>query len=68
MANQSIKDKEYDLISIIYHAAQGDEICGQYMEDAQNEGDNDAAQFFREAQEQNRQLVQKGKDLLKQRL
>ncbi|MBL1458304.1 hypothetical protein [Methylophaga sp.] len=60
-----IKDKNYDLISVVYHAAQGSEICRQYIEDAQNEGDETLAQFFREVQEQNQRLVEKGKELLK---
>lgn len=68
MANQALKDKDYDLISVVYNAARGAEICRQYMEDAQKEGDNDAAQFFKEVREQNQKLAQKGKDLLKQRL
>jgi len=31
-------------------------------------GDNDAAQFFNEVQEQNQQMVRKGKEMLKKRL
>lgn len=68
MSNNALRDKDYDLISTIYHAAQGEDICRQYMEDAKKEGDNDAAQFFQEVQHQNQQLVKKGKDLLKKRL
>lgn len=68
MANQSLKDKDYDLISVIYHAAQGAELCRQYAEDAQEEGDQEAAQFFNQVREQSQQLIQKGKQLLKGRL
>ncbi len=68
MANPPIKDKDYDLISTIYHAAQSDYSCQQYMEDAQKSGDNDAAQFFQEVREHNQQLVNKGKALMKKRL
>ncbi|MCB2427982.1 hypothetical protein [Methylophaga pinxianii] len=63
-----MKDKNYDLISVVYHAAQGSELCRQYIEDAQNEGADDLAQFFKEVQEQNQQLVEKGKELLKNKL
>lgn len=63
-----MKDKNYDLISVVYHAAQGSELCRQYIEDAQNEGADDLAEFFKEVQEQNQQLVEKGKELLKNKL
>lgn len=63
-----MKDKNYDLISVVYHAAQGSELCRQYIEDAKNEGADDLADFFKEVQEQNQQLVEKGKELLKNKL
>ncbi|MTI62636.1 hypothetical protein [Methylophaga sp.] len=68
MSNHALRDKDYDLVSTIYHAAQGEDICCQYMEDAEKQGDNDAAQFFKEVQEQNQQMVRKGKEMLKKRL
>lgn len=68
MANAPIKDKDYDLISLVYHASQGVETCRQFATDAKNEGDADAAAFFDDAGEQYAQLVTKGKDLLKGRL
>ena len=68
MSNHALRDKDYDLVSTIYHAAQGEYICRQYMEDAEKQGDNDAAQFFKEVQEQNQQMVRKGKEMLKKRL
>ncbi|MDX1574087.1 MAG: hypothetical protein R3341_08675 [Methylophaga sp.] len=68
MATSSIKDKDYDLISAIYHAAQSDYSCKQYMEDAKKSGDDDAARFFQEVSEHNQQLINKGKALMKKRL
>ena len=68
MAMQPLQDKDYDLISVIYHASQGYETCRTYSEDAKNAGDNDAARFFEEVMNQNEQLVQKGKQILKDRL
>lgn len=68
MTNGPFKDKDYDLASVIYHASQGAAICSQYATDADKEGDSEAVRFFKEVQEQNTRLVQKGKDLLKQRL
>jgi hypothetical protein len=68
MANAILKDKDYDLISVIYHASQGCETARQYAADAKKENDNEAAGFFNKPLELNEQLVQKGKELLKQRL
>jgi hypothetical protein len=68
MASALLKDKDYDLISVIYHASQGCETARQYAADAKRENDEDAAAFFNEAVKLNAQLVDKGKNLLKQRL
>ncbi|HVL57263.1 MAG TPA: hypothetical protein VM491_12210 [Burkholderiaceae bacterium] len=68
MANTQMKDKDYDLISVVYHAAQGADTVKQYSEDARKSGDQDAAAFFDEVGQQYGQLVKKGKDLLKRRL
>lgn len=65
---QPLQNKDYDLISVIYHASQGYETCEQYAKDAEKEGDQDVARFFNEVSEQNQRLVEKGKDLLKKRL
>jgi hypothetical protein len=68
MESGILKDKDYDLISVIYHASQGCETTRQYASDAQRENDKEAAAFFNEALKLNAQLVQKGKELLKQRI
>ncbi len=68
MASAILKNKDYDLISVIYHASQGSETARQYAADAERENDREAAAFFNEALGLNAQLVQKGKELLKQGL
>lgn len=68
MASAILKDKDYDLISVIYHASQGCETARQYAADAEKEKDKEAAGFFNKALELNEQLVQTGKELRKQRL
>ena len=68
MASAILKNKDYDLISVIYHASQGSETARHYAADAERENDKEAVAFFNEALELNAQLVQKGKELLKQRL
>jgi hypothetical protein len=68
MATETLKDKDYNLISVIYHASQACETCGQYASDAERENDKEAAGYLREVREQNAKLVEKGKHLLKTRI
>lgn len=46
MAHELLKDKDYDLISVVYHASQGAELCRRYAADADNEGDMEAVPIF----------------------
>ena len=68
MPQEMLKDKEYDIISVIYNASQAAETCQKYIQDAQREGDNDVVQFFNEVVERNVNMIQKGKERLKKRL
>jgi hypothetical protein len=62
------RDEHYNIISVLYHALQGAETCGTYLRDAEQAGDQDLAQFFREVQGTYRQLGDRSKTLLQQRL
>lgn len=68
MANTGMKDPHYDLVSVLYHALQGAETLEQYISDAEGGGDSDTAQYFREVQQQYRQLAERGKGLLQSKL
>lgn len=68
MADQVLKNKDYDIISVIYNSSQAVETCTQYLRDAESEGDSEAKSFFDEVQQANNSLILKGKDLLKNRL
>jgi hypothetical protein len=59
-----IQDATYNVISVVYHALQGAETIQKYLKDVQN--DPQCEQFFREAQEQNKRLAQRGRELLAQ--
>ncbi|MDT7652231.1 MAG: hypothetical protein QOI36_3637 [Pseudonocardiales bacterium] len=41
-------DVVYDLVSVQYHALKGGYVYGQYARDAENEGHQDVAEFFRQ--------------------
>ena len=62
------RDEQYNVISVLYHALQGAEICATYLQDAERAGDQDLVPFFREVQGTYRQLADRGKTLLRQRL
>jgi rubrerythrin len=66
--NTGTRDVTYNLVSILYHALQGAETYDQYIQDAEQGGNQDLAQFFRDVKEQNRQRADRAKQLLGQRL
>ena len=57
------RDTTYDLTAVLYHALQGVENCQTYQQDADG-GDQQIAQFFQQAGEQQRQLAEQAKHLL----
>lgn len=62
------KDKLYNLTSVLYHALQGGEVYEQYISDAESEGDDDLAQFFRDVQEEERKRADRAKELMASKL
>ena len=67
MANP-VKDKNYNLISSIYHLAQVSENCKQYASDAQRDNDDEAAKLFEELQRFYSEYGEKAAKILKNRL
>lgn len=65
--SNKLSDRVYDLTSVLYHAAEGGQKYAGYIEDAEREGDNELADFFREVQQQDAERVRKAKSLLGQR-
>ena len=62
------RDEHYDLVSVLYHALQGDETLAQYIDDAEDTGDQDLADHFRDIQEKYREIAQETKELLREKL
>lgn len=58
----------YDLISVVYHALQGAETYEQYAHDAQRQGDQELADYFRKTQQQCQQSAGEAQQLLASRL
>ncbi|KYF68645.1 hypothetical protein BE11_40195 [Sorangium cellulosum] len=63
-----VPDKDYNLVSVLYHALQGAETYSQYVQDAQKQGDQELATFFSEVRQEELRLAERAKHLLGQRL
>ena len=57
-------DEHYNLVSVLYHALQGGETYDQYARDAEQAGDQELAQFFRDVQREDRDRAQQAERLL----
>lgn len=62
-----LSNRVYNLVSVLYHAAEGGQVYAGYIEDAEKEGDEELASFFREVQQQDAERARKAKSLLGQR-
>jgi hypothetical protein len=62
--NPYTMDKDYDLISVLYHALQAAETCAKYRQDAQRQGSPEIAAFMEQVQQQNVQISLRAKELL----
>jgi hypothetical protein len=67
-ANTGTQDTTYNLLSIIYHALQGAETYEMYINDAEQTGDTELAQYFRDVRDENTKRAERGKQLLAARL
>ena len=68
MADGPISNQDYDIISVVYHAAQGAETLRKYMSDAQQRGgggQQGASQLFQQALQQYEQIARQGLQLLR---
>ena len=63
-AQTGTPDVTYDLISVLYHALQGAQTYEQYIQDAQQSGNQELVQFFRDVQQEDERRAQRGRELL----
>ena len=62
------KDKNYNLIAVLYHSSDNVESLRTYVQDAEQEGDQELAEFFGAALENNLTAAQRAKEMLVARL
>ena len=68
MAETGTKDKTYNLTSVLYHALQGGENYDGYISDAEADGDDELAGFFKDVQQEEKDRADRAKKLLASRL
>lgn len=61
-------DVTYNLVNVLYHALQGGENYALYARDAEEAGDRDLAQFFRQLVDEEKKRADQAKKRLKHRL
>ena len=62
------KDKNYNVIWFTEQCLSNALRLESYIQDAERDGDNDLADFFRKAQHESQKGAEQGKELLKSRL
>ena len=67
-ASRQPKDKNYNLISVLYQSSDNVESLKTFVQDAQEEGDQELVKFFDGILENNLEAAQRGKEMLVPRL
>ena len=62
------KDKDYNIIWFVEQCLSNVLRLETYVEDAERDGDDELAEFFRRAQGESRKGAEQGKELLKTRI
>jgi hypothetical protein len=62
------KDKDYNIIWFTEACLSNALRLESYIQDAQRDGDNELADFFRRAQAESRKGAEQGKEMLRKRL
>ncbi len=67
-ASRQPKDKNYNLIAVLYQSSDNVESLKAYIQDAQAEGDQELVDFFEGILENNLRAAQRAKEMLVPRL
>ena len=62
-----LSDNVYNLSSVLYHAGEGGQVYDKYIDDAEQSGDQELAEFFHEVRDEDANRAQKAKSLLEKR-
>jgi len=64
----SVSNQYYDLVSVLYHTLQASQTFTSYVQDAQQSGNQELAQFFQQIQRQESQWAEQAKQLLSRQM
>jgi hypothetical protein len=67
-ASRQPKDKNYNLISVLYHSSENVESLKSYIQDAEGDGDQELVEFFNGVLENNLRAAQQAKEMLVPRI
>jgi len=67
-ASRQPKDKNYNLIAVLYQSSDNVESLKTYVQDAEAEGDQELVEFFDGILENNLRAAQRSKEMLVARL
>ncbi|MBA2534769.1 MAG: hypothetical protein H0V21_07140 [Rubrobacter sp.] len=67
-ASRQPKDKNYNLISVLYQSSDNAESLKAFVQDAESEGDQELVEFFNGILENNLRAAQQAKEMLVPRL
>jgi hypothetical protein len=62
------RDEHFNLLSVLYHLLKGAATVGQYIRDAEEAGDQELVQFFKDWQDEQRNFAERAKNLLGSRM
>ncbi|QBD78711.1 hypothetical protein EPA93_23100 [Ktedonosporobacter rubrisoli] len=62
----TISNAYYDLVSVLYHALESAQTSNSYLRDAQQSGQQELVQFFRDVQQDYNKHANRAKQLLEQ--
>ena len=63
-ASRQPKDKNYNLIAVLYHSSDNVESLKTYIQDAEQDGDQELVDFFGGILENNLKAAQRAKEML----
>jgi hypothetical protein len=61
-------DEHYNLVSVLYHSLKGAQIYSQYIQDAEQAGDDELADFLEEVRGEEQRRAERAKSLLVSRI
>ena len=67
-ASRQPKDKNYNLISVLYQSSDNAESLKTFVQDAQEEGDQELVEFFDGILQNNLEAAQRAKEMVVPRL